>query len=370
MFHSVRQGALAPGRAPPYEKGASMFHPVRVGRIVEETAEAKSIVLDVPASLVKDFGYRAGQFLTFEVEVAGERLRRSYSLASSPDCEGGHKVTVKRVEGGRVSCWFNDRLKVGDVLQVTRPEGRFVLDAAPGPLVLFAAGSGITPVVSLVKTAIKTTNRWVLLFYANRDARSIIFERELAGLEQANPSRLRVVHRLDEVHGLVDDRTVREVAAANPGGSFYLCGPTPFMALVEQTLRAAGVPEERIHIERFASPSTPKSAEETAAAVAAATPSNGAGVPAFIDITLRGEKTQVPYKPGKTLLQTAKDAGLDAPFSCEEGFCGCCASQLLEGQVVMAADDALTTEEKKKGMILACQSRPTTTRCAFRFLDS
>ncbi|MGH7298275.1 MAG: 2Fe-2S iron-sulfur cluster-binding protein [Polyangiaceae bacterium] len=347
-----------------------MFHSLRVGRIVEETAEAKSIVLDVPASLAADFRYRAGQFLTFEFEVGGERLRRSYSLASSPDWEGGHKVTVKRVDGGRVSCWINDRLRVGDVVSVTKPEGRFVLDASAGPLVLFAAGSGITPVVSLVKTALKTTSRWVLLFYANRDARSVIFGQELATLEQANPTRLRVVHRLDEVQGFLDEVTVREVAAANPGASFYLCGPTPFMGLVERTLRAASVPEERVHIERFASASAPKSPEEAAAAVAAATPASGAGVPAFIDITLRGEKTQVPYVPGKTLLQTAKDAGLDAPYSCEEGFCGCCASQLLEGAVVMAADDALTTEEKKKGMILACQSRPTTARCGFRFLDS
>jgi 3-ketosteroid 9alpha-monooxygenase subunit B len=347
-----------------------MFHSVRVQKIVEETPEAKSIVLDVPPALQGDFRYRAGQFLTFEVEVGGERLRRSYSLASSPDWEGGHKVTVKRVDGGRVSCWFNDALRVGDVVSVTKPEGRFVLDAGTGPLVLFAAGSGITPVVSLVKTALKTTARWVLLFYANRDVRSIIFGQELAALEQANPSRLRVVHRLDEVHGFVDEKTVGEVAAANPGASFYLCGPTPFMGLVERTLEAAGVPEERVHIERFTSASAPKSPAEAAAAVAAATPATGAGVPAFIDITLRGEKTQVPYKPGKTLLETAKDAGLDAPFSCEEGFCGCCASQLLEGQVVMTADDALTTEEKKKGMILACQSRPTTTKCAFRFLDS
>ena len=233
-----------------------MFHSVRVQKIVEETPEAKSVVLDVPPGLQGDFRYRAGQFLTFEVEIGGERLRRSYSLASSPDWEGGHKVTVKRVDGGRVSCWFNDKLRVGDVLSVTKPEGRFVLDASTGPLVLFAGGSGITPVVSLVKTALKTTPRWVLLFYANRDARSVIFQAELAALEDANRNRMRIVHRLDDQHGLLDEATVRAVAQANPGASFYLCGPAPFMSLIEKTLPTMGVPEGHIHVERFISPPT------------------------------------------------------------------------------------------------------------------
>ncbi|HEY1690653.1 MAG TPA: ferredoxin--NADP reductase [Polyangiaceae bacterium] len=339
-----------------------MFHPVRVARLVQETADATSIVLEVPAALEDAFRYRAGQFVTLEVEVGGERLRRSYSLASSPDCEREHKVTVKRVEGGRVSSRLHASLCEGDLLSVTRPEGRFVLDASADPLVLFAGGSGITPVVSLLKTALCTTERTVTLLYANRDERSIIFRAELEELARRHAGRLRVVHRLDTVHGVIREADVRGIVAEAPRASFYLCGPAPFMTLVEQTLLASGVPDERVRIERFLSP-------RDASNAASAAPSSESETPATVDVVLGGERHTVPYTPGRTLLQAARDAGLDAPYSCEEGFCGCCASDLLEGRVVMAADDALGDAEKKKGMILACQSRPVTARCAFRFVD-
>jgi 3-ketosteroid 9alpha-monooxygenase subunit B len=336
-----------------------MFHPLRVARIVEETADAKSIVLDVPTALKADFAYRAGQFVTLEVELGGERLRRCYSLASSPDCDGEHKVTVKRTRGGKVSNWLNDTLRAGDLLSVLKPEGRFVLDAGGGPLVLLAGGSGITPVVSLVKTALATTPRRVTLLYANRDAGSVIFSKELERLAAAHPERLRIVHRWDDPHGMLDDDAVRALASEQPDAAFYLCGPAPFMSLVERSLAAAGVPEERVRVERFVF--TPHAHDAPPPAP------DGAELPEFIDVILDGKQHHLPYVPGKTLLQTARDNGLNAPYSCEEGFCGCCASDLLEGRVVMAADDALSTEEKRRGMILACQSRPVTRRCTFRF---
>jgi 3-ketosteroid 9alpha-monooxygenase subunit B len=338
-----------------------MFHPVRVARIVEETADARSIVLDVPPALAADFAYRAGQFVTVEVELGGERLRRCYSLASSPDCDGEHKVTVKRTRRGRVSSWLNDSLKAGDVLSVLRPEGRFVLDGGTGPLVLFAGGSGITPVVSLLKTTLATTERRVTLVYANRDAGSVIFAGELARLERAHAGRLRVVHRLDDAHGLLDEDAIRALVTEPRDASCYLCGPAPFMAVVERALSAAGVPEERVRVERFVFTPHVNDAPPPAP--------NGAELPDFVDVVLEGKQHRIPYVAGKTLLQTARDAGLNAPYSCEEGFCGCCASDLLEGRVVMAADDALSTEEKRRGMILACQSRPVTRRCVFRFAD-
>jgi 3-ketosteroid 9alpha-monooxygenase subunit B len=345
-----------------------MFHALRVAGIVDETHDAKSIVLDVPPPLGGQFAYRAGQFLTIAVEHDGEQLRRCYSLASSPE-EGGHKVTVKRVRGGRVSNWLHDHLRVGDELSVMRPEGRFVLDQADAPLVLFAGGSGITPVISLVKTALGTTGRRATVVYANRDESSIIFARELSALEQAHAGRLRVMHRLDDVHGLLDERAVRALAADARDASFYLCGPGPFMALLERALVAEGTPPERIRIERFttAAATRPEGGvpSTTAEAMAAAT------VPAFLEVELAGQRHRVPYTPGSTLLQAARDGGLDAPSSCEEGFCGCCAAQLLDGQVVMTADDALNADEKRRGMILACQSRPRpgTERCAFRFVE-
>jgi 3-ketosteroid 9alpha-monooxygenase subunit B len=237
-----------------------------------------------------------------------------------------------------------------------------VLDGSNAPLVLFAGGSGITPVVSLLKTTLATTERSVTLLYANRDAGSVIFAEELARLERAHAGRLRVVHRLDEAHGLLDEDAVRALASEQRDASFYLCGPAPFMALVERVLVAARVPEERVRVERFVF--TPHANDAPPPAP------DGAEMPEFVEVILEGKQHRVPYVQGKTLLQTARDAGLDAPYSCEEGFCGCCASNLLEGRVVMAADDALSAEEQRRGMILACQSRPVTRRCVFRFAET
>jgi 3-ketosteroid 9alpha-monooxygenase subunit B len=339
-----------------------MFHSLRVTAIVDETHDAKSFVLEVPPELASDFAYRAGQYLTIEVPHPGGALRRSYSLCSSPDHDGRHEITVKRVRDGRGSNWLHDTVHVGDRVAVSRPEGRFVLDASSGPLVLFAGGSGITPVISIVKTALAKTSRRATLLYANRDRASIIFAETLAGLVASHPERLRVIHHLDDAQGFLDAAAVTRIAKESPGASMYLCGPAPFMTTVEQALRAAGVEDSKIHIERFTSsgainaePPPPVSPRDT---------------PDFVDVELQGRKHRVPYATGKTLLQAARDAGLDAPYSCEEGFCGTCASQLLAGKVTMAADDALSNEEKKKGMILACQSKPTTRECAFRFVES
>jgi 3-ketosteroid 9alpha-monooxygenase subunit B len=340
-----------------------MFHSLRVAEVIEETEEARSIVFEVPPQLAAAFTYRAGQFVTIEVDCGSERLRRCYSLASSPECGEAPKVTVKRVRGGRVSNWLNDHLRPGQVLPVMPPEGRFVLDAEAAPLLLFAAGSGITPVISIVKTALAKTARRATLVYANRDDRSVIFAAELARLQQDHPSRLRVVSRYDDREGLLDERAVTVLAAEHLDASCYLCGPAPFMDVVERALARTGFPPARVRIERFSASSSPSHAEPE--------PAQSAGeVPDFVDVELGGERHRVPYSAGKTLLQAARDAGLDAPYSCEEGFCGCCASDLLEGRVAMAADDALSDEEKRRGMILACQSRPLTKRCAFRFVDS
>src|SRR6185436_5241793 len=162
------------------------YHPLRIARVIDETHDARSIVFEIPAHLRAAFEYRAGQFLTLEVPHGGVKLKRCYSLASAPETDGEHKVTVKRVTGGRVSNWLHDDVREGDVLQVLPPEGRFVLsthvERDQDALVLFGGGSGITPVISLLKSALTTTNRPVLLVYANRDERSIIFREELEQL--------------------------------------------------------------------------------------------------------------------------------------------------------------------------------------------
>ncbi len=281
---------------------------------------------------------------------------------------------MKRVDGGRISNWVNDRLRAGEVVSVLPPEGRFVLGASTAPLMLFAAGSGITPVIALLKSALAARDngrpvRRVKLVYANRDARSVIFARELDALVRAHPDQVEVVHRHDDRDGFLRASDVPGLLVGRDADC-YVCGPTPFMDAVERGLGDARVPGERIHIERFVSPPAPRPvAEPPAAPAVALTGGAGDDVPEAIDVVFRGERHAVPYAAGKTLLRAAIDGGVDAPYSCEEGFCGCCVARLVEGRVEMAADDALSTDEKKRGLILTCQSTPKTRRCVIEYLD-
>jgi 3-ketosteroid 9alpha-monooxygenase subunit B len=343
------------------------FHPLTVARIVRETSDARSIVFDVPRHLRSLFEYQAGQFLTLEVEHEGTRLRRCYSLASSPARDEEHKVTVKRVAGGRISNLLNERLREGDILSVLPPEGRFVLgkSSASLPLLLFAGGSGITPVISLAKTALATTARSVRLVYANRDAASVIFAAELDALARRYPGRFDTIHRFDDVHGFVDAAVVRN-AVTRLDAECYLCGPSPFMTTVEQALAAHGFDAGRIHVERFVSPAdAPKVAGDGAKAKS----ESGGELPNEIAVVLEGRRHLVPYAAGKSILRAVLDAGLAAPYSCEEGFCGCCVAKLHKGVVDMDADDALTPEEKARGFVLTCQAKPRTRECAVEYLE-
>jgi 3-ketosteroid 9alpha-monooxygenase subunit B len=347
-----------------------LFHPLKVRRVIDETHDAKSVVFEIPPGLRDVFAYEAGQFLTLEIPYDGKTLRRCYSLASCPVTESEHKVTIKRVTDGRVSNWVNDELSEGETVSVLPPEGRFVLGTSTAPLMLFAGGSGITPVIALLKAALAPSGvpeRRVKLVYANRDARSIIFARELDALARKHAGRLEIVHRQDDRDGFLRASEVPALLLARDAAC-YVCGPGPFMDAVESGLRDAGVPDEAIHIERFVSPPEPTPHVEPAADAALAV-SAGGNTPDVLDVVFRGERRTVPYAPGKTLLRAAIDAGVDAPYSCEEGFCGCCVAKLLEGEVEMAADDALSKDEKKRGLILTCQSTPKTKRCAFEYLD-
>lgn len=340
------------------------FHALKVERVIRETPDACSIVFEIPASLRELFHYRAGQFLTLEVPYNGGLLRRCYSLASSPDTESEHKITIKRVDGGRISNWLHDHVQEGATLNVQAPEGRFVMRCEADHMVLFAGGSGITPVISIIKSALATTSRKVRLIYANRNADSIIFSAELAELVARYPQRLHVTERLDNVDGFLRIADIGRLLGGRVDGEYFLCGPQGFMNTVESGLLAAGVNGERIHIERFVSLIDKVPAQGDLASEA-----QTGEVPEQVRVELQGKAFDVPYVRGQTLLKAAIDAGLDAPYSCEEGFCGSCTARLLEGQVEMQEDDALTAEEKKKGYVLACQARPTSRTCTIRFLD-
>ena len=342
------------------------YYELHLADVVQETADARSFVLAIPDALAERFAYRAGQFLTFRIPWDGLELQRCYSLASAPDCGEPHKVTVKRVEEGRVSNWFNDRLAPGDRLRVLPPEGRFVLQDRNQPLALFAGGSGITPVISLVKTALLTSERRIKLVYANRDRDSIIFREELEGLAKRYSDRFELVHHLDVDRGFLDPGAARAHVLGLKAADFYICGPTPFMDTLEATLAELDVPRTQIFIERFISPVDP----DRAALEAAPGPTPEAGeVPAEIEVTLEGAQHRVPYRAGQTLLEAAREAGLQPSFACEEGYCSTCMARLKRGRVTMRANDALTQQDLDAGYILTCQSVPQTVDCEIDWDD-
>jgi 3-ketosteroid 9alpha-monooxygenase subunit B len=331
-------------------------HELRVARVIDETHDARSFVFEVPPELRERFAYRAGQHLTFEVPLASETILRCYSLASAPEHDEPHKVTVKRVEDGRGSNWFHDHVAAGSVLRVLPPLGRFVLHDETVPLLFFAGGSGITPVVSLIKSALATTQRRIRLLYANRDARSVIFRGELDALANEHAARLEVRHHLDDEAGFVTPDEVRAALAGFETAACYLCGPGPFMTGVEATLREAGVPESHVHIEHFEQPT-----EHAATGVTEAVPTEG--VPSEIVVRLDGKSHRVPYTAGQTLLAAVRAAGLAPPFACEEAFCGSCAAKRIRGEVVLDRNDVFSAEELEQGWILTCHGRPASPEC-------
>jgi len=322
------------------------FHALRIARVVRETDDARSFVLDVPPELQAAFAYKAGQFCTFRVRIDGNSHLRCYSMSSSAEVDDEMQVTVKRVPGGAVSNWMIDSLRPGDTIETTCPAGVFCPGAGDGEIVAFAAGSGITPVISIVKTALTTTTRGVRLLYANRDRDSVIFAAELDRLVARHPERLAVTHRFDVEHGFVDGDTVRPFAG---DAEYFICGPGPFMDIVESALLDGEVDQSRIHIERFTpGPAAPEPATETEPATARVT------------IELNGRTDTVDHRPGTTILQTARQMGMAPPYSCESGSCATCMGRLVDGAVDMFVNNALTDDELAAGWVLTCQSVPTT----------
>jgi len=316
------------------------FHQVRITRIIRETADTCTYVLETP------FSYRAGQFLTFRV---GGTLR-SYSMSSSPDTDDELMMTVKRVPGGLISNWIHDHLAPGDVIEATLPAGVFCLRENPAPLVAFAGGSGITPVLSLAKSALATTSRAVRVLTANRDADSIIFGSALTGLAGRYRARLEVRYHLDVRHGFVTDSLVREFAGGDRDADFYICGPAPFMDLTERALLAHGADPGQVFIERFE-----PAGDEPARDQPASQEKEGT-----VSIVLAGQRHTVAQHSGETLLESARRAGLAPPFSCEAGNCATCIAQVTEGEAKMRVNNALDDDEIAEGWVLTCQGEPVT----------
>jgi 3-ketosteroid 9alpha-monooxygenase subunit B len=329
------------------------YHTVRVKHVVQETADTRSYVLDIPNDLKDLFQYEPGQFCTFRVHLGGDELLRSYSMSSTPETDRDLTVTVKRMPGGLVSNWFLDQVSAGDTLELTKPAGVFCLRDTGTPIVAFCGGSGVTPVMSIVKRALRSTQRSVKVVYANRSRDSVIFEAAFQELCSRYPDRLELHHHFDSDSGFMSADDVSALIAGSLEADFYICGPSPFMDLVEATLLDAGVTQDRIFIERFAVDGhpLPPTVEEAPAVVDVA--------PEQLTIIMKGKRTAVNYHAGDTVLETARRGGLQPPFSCESGSCATCMALLKEGSATMRVNNALTPEEVAEGWILTCQSLPS-----------
>jgi len=333
------------------------YHTLRVTRIVAETHDAASFVLDVPDDLRELFRYTPGQFCTFRVHLDGDEHLRSYSMSSAPETDADLTVTVKRVEGGLVSNWFLDAVSEGDALEVTKPAGVFCPQTSELPVLAFCGGSGVTPVMSITKHVLATTTRPIRLLYANRDRTSVIFDDLFTELTARHADRLDVRRHFDTDGGFLTSNDVAGFVAGTLDADFYICGPGPFMDLVESTLHEIGVAPERIFIERFLVERQEKEAA-LAAPAAGAGGADGAAIPDEVTVTLGGKTEVITYHAGDTLLETARRGGLRPPFSCESGNCATCMAFLKEGSADMRANNALTPEEVEEGWILTCQGLP------------
>jgi ring-1,2-phenylacetyl-CoA epoxidase subunit PaaE len=354
------------------------LHRLRIAAVRAETADSISVAFDVPAELRDAYRFRAGQFLTLAASPDGEPLRRSYSICSSErEFESGQdlRVGIRRVAGGRFSNWANNELKVGQELEVMTPDGRFGIDFSPGMrrhYLGIAGGSGITPLLSIVKTALETEadSRFTLV-YGNRTLAAIMFLEEIEGLKNRYLERLSIFHVLSEevaeielLSGLLDQPRIAALLSATVPpdqiAQAFICGPAPMMDAAERALLANGLAPERIRIERFASP-------ETRAALRAPAPVHdpeavAPAVPASrVTLVIDGKARQlaVPYD-GASILDTALAAGIGLPYACKAGVCCTCRARVLEGEVRMDKQYTLEQHELDTGFVLTCQSHPLT----------
>ena len=340
------------------------FSSLRIASVEREANDTVSLVLDIPDDLASQFAYRAGQFITLLVEIGGKRLRRCYSMSTAPETDAFTRITVKHVSGGQVSGWINQAVKPGDTIAVKPPEGRFCLrdnQDSQRELLLLGGGSGITPLISLAKSALASTSRPVMLIYANRDRESVIFGRDLEILEKTYPDRFSVIHWLDSERGLITVEQLAKLLTPSAETDCYICGPEAFMQVAEAAACLANVAPDHVFVERFNSLPGEDGAFEAAVSEAEACET--------IKITCRKQRCEGPYHEGDTILEAACRLGLRPAFSCLAGTCASCMAKVIEGSVVMKANSALTDAEVDEGYILSCQAYPTSKFANIAFED-
>jgi ring-1,2-phenylacetyl-CoA epoxidase subunit PaaE len=348
----------------------AQFHPLTVTDIRRDTREAVVVTLAPPTDAREAFSFTQGQYLTFRRRFDGEEVRRSYSICAGVD-DGVLRVGVKRVEGGWFSTFVNEELKVGDTLDAMTPMGNFHVPLKPDEArryLGFAGGSGVTPMISLIRTIMtREPKSSFALVYGNRSSSSIMFREELEDLKNLHLGRLNIVHILESEAGeieLFSGRLDRDKCEAlfsrwidvSGADVAFICGPEPMMLAVADALRARGFPESAIKIELFSSPRTGRAKPK---AEGAAIRSGGTCAATII---IDGAAREVSVASGQSVLDAALGAAIDAPYACKAGVCSTCRGKLLGGEVEMEANYALEDYEVERGYILTCQSHPRTAK--------
>ncbi|WP_322063195.1 1,2-phenylacetyl-CoA epoxidase subunit PaaE [Paraburkholderia sp. J63] len=354
------------------------FHSLRIREVRPETADAVSVAFEVPPELREAFRFTQGQFVTLKTHIEGEETRRSYSICvgvTDYDRDGELRIGIKRVRGGRFSNFAFDQLAPGHEIDVMTPDGRFFthLNAEHGKhYVAFSGGSGITPVLAIVKTTLETEPRSAFtLVYGNRSVDQIMFAEELEDLKNRFMDRFRLYHVLSDdlqdvelFNGVLDQAKCAEFLAtllpADEIDEAFICGPGPMMDAAEAALKEAGVPQQKVHVERFGSP-LPQ-AGVPAVEITENTPA------ADLEIVIDGKKRKLrlPYE-GVSLLDVGLKAGLALPYACKGGVCCTCRAKVLEGEVKMDKNYTLEEQEVKDGFVLTCQCHPVSERVVVSF---
>lgn len=345
------------------------FHKLRVADLRRETPDAVSIAFEIPSELRRDFLFAAGQYLTLRTTLDGEELRRSYSICSGPD-DGELRIAVKRVDGGTFSVWANSGISPGDVLDVMTPTGRFGVAHMPDKARVyagFAAGSGITPILSIVRGILsRERHSRMFLFYGNRSTGNMLFREQLEELKDRHMGRLSLFHVLSQeqqdvpvLNGRLDAEKVRlllrHLVPVDLVDHAFICGPAGMSEEVEATLLGLGIKPEQVHVERFVSalggkprPQPPPARTETPRAIAS--------------LVVDGRRAEVPVADGESVLDAALRAGLDLPYACKGGMCSTCRARVVEGTTEMEVNFSLEPWEIEAGFVLTCQAHPTSPR--------
>ena len=354
----------------------SKFHTLKITDVRRETEDCVSLAFAVPETLEKDFIFTQGQHLTLRRQLNGEDVRRTYSICTGPD-DGELRVAVKKVPGGKFSTFANEKLRVGDALEVLPPAGRFFTELKKdraAAVVAFAAGSGITPILSIMKAVItREPDSHFTLFYGNRNSESVIFREVIEGLKNEHLDRLSIHYVLTREHpgsdlfaGRITGEKCRRFAQLlfepEEVEDFFICGPFDMLQDLRQTLKELGVPRERIHYELFTAPGS-EPAKKQAQPVEIQSDEQ-----VQVQIQLDGERIgfTMPTQ-GQAVLDAALAAGADLPFACKGGVCCTCRAKLESGEVEMAVNYGLEPEEVEAGFVLTCQSYPRSKELVLNF---